>query len=124
MSKPKIYQFMGSKEDQKPNKVKVAYDPSIIKKSKKKTTEPKPNNESLGNSMANMGLASSLGKDERLFQLETKFDQGQIYTVSSAANLLQVTYQTAKKYAKELKIALFDDQNKKWLNGRRPKIHK
>lgn len=111
---------MGDSDSQKANKVTTSFDPSVIKK-RKPNINSDTKNESIGSSLSNMGLASSLGKDERIFALITAFDKNEIFTISSAAENLSVTYQTAKKYATEAGIMLYDDKKKTYLQGRHPK---
>lgn len=121
MKKLKMYQFMGDTESNKANEVTTSFDPTVIRKKKKQQTLSESKNESIGSSMSNMGLSSALGKDERIFALITAFDKNEIFTISSAAEKLQVTYQTAKKYAKEANLKLYDDLKKTYLDGRLPK---
>ena len=123
MSKPKMRQFMGSKQDQKENAVTISYDPSVIKspKNKKNIKLIDDTNTKIGNDISNMSLAMSLGKDERIFKMVTEYDKGNVLTISSIAQLLDVTYATAKKYAKEAGIKIYDDKLQKYTDGRLPK---
>lgn len=120
MKKLKMYQFMGDSDSQKANEVKISFDPSVIRKTKPKNTNIDQKNESIGSSLSNMGLSSSLGKDERIFALTNAFDKNEIFTISSASEKLNVSYQTAKKYAKEAGLKLYDDRKKTYLDGRLP----
>lgn len=123
MSKPKMRQFMGSKQDQKEHAVTISYDPSVIKspKNKKNIKLIDDTNTKIGNDISNMSLAMSLGKDERIFKMVTEYDKGNVLTISSIAQLLDVTYATAKKYAKEAGIKIYDDKLQKYTDGRLPK---
>lgn len=123
MSKPKMHQFMGSKEDQKEKPVHITYDPSVIRKKSRTTSnnQEEIKNEKVGNDLSNMSLAASLGKDERIFKMLVEYDKGNLVTITSVAKYLNVSYATAKKYAKEADICIFDDAAKKYTEGRMPK---
>lgn len=122
MAKLKMYQFMGSTENQKANEVTITRDPSVIKK---RRTRPKNQDEEsnvgkIGNDISNMSLSASLGKDERIFKMIVLFDKGELFTISSIAEKMNVSYATAKKYAKEANIKVFDNVSKKYTDGRLP----
>lgn len=117
-----MHQFMGSKADQKEQPVKVTYDPSIIKRRPNHvTSKEEQTNESIGNSTANMSLAMSLGRDERIFKMVVEYDKGNLFTLSAVAKYFDISYATAKSYAKEAGIMIYDDHAKKYTEGRKPK---
>ena len=123
MSKPKMHKFMGSKESQKEGAVTISYDPSVIKSKTRRNTTSQHEDTSpkIGNDLSNMSLAMSLGKDERIFKMLTEYDKGNLITISSISQLLNVSYPTAKKYAKEADIKIYDDKLQKYTTGRLPK---
>lgn len=96
--------------------VKTTFDPRVITKKK-----PMSNKEiedykreavkgtSIGSKMANFGLSSSMGKDDRLFALKSGVVKGRIKTIAQASKLLNVTDTTVKKYLKELSIEFNSD---------------
>ena len=131
MAKPRMYQFMGDSKKAQP--VKVSYDPEIAKRYKEKQSNKVVTEEvehenfgKIGNDLTNMGVASAMNKDENINRLIVAYDNMQVFTITAAANLLNVSYATAKKYAKEAGIMIMDDQlkNPKYLDGRKPKNFK
>lgn len=123
MSKPKMYHFMGSKQDQKEQQVTVSYDPSVIRKQQRPAKQNMDDGHSgkIGSDLSNMSLAMSMGKDERIFRMLVEYDKGNLMTIESVAQFLNVSYPTAKKYVTESKIKIFDNKLKKYTSGRLPK---
>ena len=116
-------QFMGNHADQKEKEVTTTFDPSVIhKRSTTKRKEIDDHNGKIGNDLSNMALSMSMGKDERIFKMIVEYDKGNLVSISSVANLLNVSYATAKKYGKEAGIKLYDDKSKIYTNGRIPKL--
>lgn len=125
MSKPKMHQFMGDKTSQKENEVTITYDPSVIKRRKSTTgTTSNENIGKIGNDTANMSLAMSMGKDERIYKMTVAYDKGELMTIMAIADYLDVSYATAKKYVSEAGIKVFDNKLKKYTEGRTPKSFK
>lgn len=69
------------------------------------------------NTLANLGLESSLKKDERKFRLLNLIDQGKVVTVQSAVDALKLTRSTILRYAKETGAVLYDEKKQVWLNS-------
>lgn len=67
---------------------------------------------------ANMGMESSLGKDERKFQLKSAIDKGQVYTLQSAAQLLRLSEGTISQYLTELGLQLWDPKKDKFVGAK------
>lgn len=107
------------------DEVLVEYDPTIkgtkkqlsakeVEDLKKEYREEKK--ELIGaNTQSKLGLESSLGKDERLFQLKVGFENGKYVTVGSVCNDFKLSRATIIKYAKELEISLLDEERGVWL---------
>lgn len=125
MSKPKMYQFMGSDDS---SAVTVTHDPKIAEAyAKKHHASQQTDSENIGkigNDQTNMAVASALGKDERIYKMLVAFDKVQLATITSIAQYLNVAYSTAKKYAQESGIMIYDDRAKKYIQGRLPKNFK
>lgn len=69
------------------------------------------------NTLANLGLESSLKKDDRKFRLLNLIEQGKVVTVQSAVEALNLTRATILSYAKETGAVLYDEQKQVWLNS-------
>lgn len=62
-----------------------------------------------------MGQNNALNKDERKYQLKLAYQRHQVVTISSGARYLNLSYNTIKRYALEMKLPLFDDRSHQWL---------
>lgn len=71
-------------------------------------------------SLHQMGFAAALGKDERKFALQTLIEQGRVRTVSSGANTLGVSVPTIRKYLRELKLSIWDDERAQYFYTNHP----
>lgn len=99
------------------NIVKVEFDPRVITKKKTMTDaeisdylRESTKGTSLGSMLANYGIASSMGKDDRKFHLRLQITNGRIYNIKQAEQYLGVSASTIKTYLKELDIP-FDKDN-------------
>lgn len=110
----------------------VTYDKSIITKKKKSKKEIEQDikehrlekiDKISNKQLANFGMESALGKEERIFKLKAGIDKSEYVTLTSASKGLNVSRETIKTYLKELNkdlhnrepYTLFDDTVKKWI---------
>lgn len=69
-----------------------------------------------------MGVESSIGKDERKNRLRVYINQGEVMTLQSATNKMQLSESTIISYLKDLKLQLWDAKKDKFVgepNGQR-----
>lgn len=112
------------------SEVIVTYDPSLIKKNKNKRPrtkeekrldeelERKLRSESLGNKLSKMGFESSLGKDERKFELQAKINRKEVFTVLSAMEAMALSKGTIITYLKEIGLQLWDTEDEKFVGAK------
>lgn len=115
------------------SEVVVSYDPSLIKKNKRKKfrtkeekrldeeLERKLKRESMGSKLSKMGFESSLGKDERKFELQTLISKKEVITVQSGMKAMALSKGTIITYAKELGLQLWDPEEEKFVGAKEGK---
>lgn len=64
------------------------------------------------NTMRNMGVSSSMKRDDNIFKFRTLLSKGEIITVASACQKMGLSRNTIISYAKEANVAIVDDKKK------------
>jgi len=68
--------------------------------------------------ISNMMLESSLGKDERKFQLKALIDQKQVVTLQSAMKAMMLSKGTVTTYLKEMGYQMWDAEKDKFVGAK------
>lgn len=116
------------------SEVTVHYDPSIVAKYQKRkkplTAEEKRlakeydedlkrQSQGIGGSrLSMMGLESSMGKDQRKFQLQTLINNKEVVTLQSAASKMGLSKGTIVTYLKELNYQMWDTDTNKFVGAK------
>ena len=116
------------------SEVTVSYDPSLIKKRPKGDTrtaeekrideenEKRLQRQSLGGSqLSGLGLESSLGKDQRKFQLQALIDKKEVITLQSAMQAMSLAKGTIITYLREMDLQLYDAKDNKFVGAKEGK---
>lgn len=144
MGLDKHYNFSDKKRNKKKytkqgsniaSEVVISYDPSVITKNKRKT-DGKDNrtaeeirldkeNErrlqqqaTMGSRMSGMGLESSMGKDQRIYQLRTMITNKEVITLQSAMQALALSKGTIITYLKEMGMQMYDAEDGKFVGSK------
>lgn len=67
------------------------------------------------NSLRNMGMASALGRDERMFQLRVAIERKEVQTVQASAKRMNVTDATIRGYLRDMNIGIYDAKKDDYL---------
>ena len=68
-----------------------------------------------------MGLESSLGKDQRKFQLQALIDKKEVITLQSAMQAMSLAKGTIITYLREMDLQLYDAKDNKFVGAKEGK---
>jgi len=112
------------------SEVTIKYDPSVITKKPKRDTRTaeekrldEENDKKLqqtfgGSQLSGLGLESGLGKDERIFKLQTLINKKEVVTLQSAMKALGLAKGTVTGYLKEIDVQLWDTDTQKFVGAK------